>query len=75
MTGLYKVLVGLCAGLLALFVAFIKGGQSAKTKAELDTAKATGKRHERLNNAESGSDYDHLNIGSLQDFADRYGKR
>lgn len=71
MTGLYKVLCGLAVGLLALLVAFIKGG----TRAELDTAKATDKRHERLNNAKSGSDDDHLNIGSLQGFADRYGKR
>jgi hypothetical protein len=72
---LYAILGGLIAGALALIWAFIKGGKSAKTKAKLDTAKATDKAHERLNNAKAGSDDDDLNIGSLRDFVDRYGKR
>lgn len=72
---LYAILGGLGAIVLALFAAFLGGGKYAKTKAKLDTAKATDKAHERLNNAKAGGDDDDLNIGSLRDFVDRYGKR
>ena len=75
MTDLYAILGGIGAIVFALFAAFLGGGRYAKTKAKLDTAKATEKAHERLNNAEHGSNDDDLNIGSLREFAERYGKR
>jgi len=68
-TRLYTILALIGTAILALL-----GARGAKIKAKLEKAKETEKAHERLNNAEIGTDSDDDNIRSLRAFADKHGK-
>lgn len=75
MTRLKLYLAAIGAGIMAMIYALARARRNGANAEKLNAAKGELKAHERLNNAKSGSEDDDLNIGSLRDFADKYGKQ